>query len=780
MNVLVIGDWTIDQNWICGIHRSTISSRTGKIHLRGLNANEGATEALCGAGATASVLHRTIEANKLMFNKIVGVGIWHKSDTNYLRNMINPPDFRHLQPSEQYTRFISSEYKTADDNNNNLDLINMSEIEGFSDDVGTTRVIRVYHHTGSSSVRLLTRIDWESTPENKSYLINDLMAKQLVEKIKEKAKSFDAVVIKCLNKKVISDTIVESLAKDEHFKTIPWYISTKRWQPEWQTLLGKIKCRLFFIPEVAANTAKRQTATEIGKNHGTTRWINSKGFGTKEALKILDVLTYKQLRNKTLDSPPLIVVIPSGHRILALGPGVKNKQKNTEKQDYINDLLIVQNERDTFFDSKPIETPFASILFGAMIALDLNNLTKKIKLDSNELIKDALNFTRTYVESENDRIKEPESWGPGKDEKNLIIEDVAMTKGRFDWHVDFSLKESRKSWEEATSGLGVITRGKQKCLELFRASNEVDDYICLGPKKRSALQRLIVELKEFKRSTREKACGCMIVAPPGSGKTRLAKKLAKSSGYNFLPFNITQMYRREHLIDMFDRISTVQAKNLKNPHLVFVDEINSKIENDFVYSAFLAPIEDGVYVRSEKIFHIEPCFWIFAGTNKMKSDGVGDDSKTPEKWPDFESRLTIPKIDLSIKAEPEKLHHLEIVYIGATIIVNTFPDVRWISRKVLSLFWLFGGINKLRMRKLVQFVRSFQNIKKGCVFSKNIPSDRLDLLDPEWVKQETKPEIKSLAKYEGIFDKKYNFEEKTNNLDLWLDAPEGEGVKIDF
>ncbi len=35
--VLVVGDWFVDEHWVCGVHRSATGSRTGQAHFRALH-----------------------------------------------------------------------------------------------------------------------------------------------------------------------------------------------------------------------------------------------------------------------------------------------------------------------------------------------------------------------------------------------------------------------------------------------------------------------------------------------------------------------------------------------------------------------------------------------------------------------------------------------------------------------------------------------------------------------------------------------------------------------
>jgi hypothetical protein len=74
--------------------------------------------------------------------------------------------------------------------------------------------------------------------------------------------------------------------------------------------------------------------------------------------------------------------------------------------------------------------------------------------------------------------------------------------------------------------------------------------------------------------------------------------------------------------------------------IVFIDEINAKLNNQHVYDAFLEPLEDGTYVHSGKTFRLAPCVWIFAGTEEPTRAKSG--APASDKAEDFQSRLTRP------------------------------------------------------------------------------------------------------------------------------------------
>lgn len=248
----------------------------------------------------------------------------------------------------------------------------------------------------------------------------------------------------------------------------------------------------------------------------------------------------------------------------------------------------------------------------------------------------------------------------------------------------------------------------------------MDGYVCCTDSKRKALQKLVEELGSFKAKGKQEPKSAMLVASPGSGKTFLVRCLAKSIGLRYLPFNITQMLSKTDILDCFDTVVTTQVQNREESILVFIDEINAKLQNEHVYDTFLAPIEEGVYVRGGKTFHIDPCVWVFAGTERSvkENDPLRDKST---KASDFESRLTIPPLDIKIDVTREMNElRTEKVYLGVTLLRSVFPDVRKVSGKVLEVF--HGLRPDLEVRELANFVKSFIDIQYGEVLARNVPT----------------------------------------------------------
>jgi DNA replication protein DnaC len=810
-NVLVIGDWLIDENWVTGVHRSATSSRTGRQHFRGLNDTKGATEQVCAAGLTGAIIHRTFE--KVQFQNdqytTIGIGICHVDDEKAIEQILMPANDRPLRtPFSAFNFNVTT--TPSGKKTNSARFINLANLVKNKDKLpswatfGTTRVIRIFQHTGRN-VDHITRIDWEPRPFNLQGNINYSQLENLIrDKIQEtnpKHRSIDAVVIKDNLKNVINDSLIGSLADIENLKKVPWYISSKEWLPKWfnNDKIRMLDVRLVVIPTIAAETAIRKTITRENKNDGyrITRWINPRGYATKSAVSILNRLRDKfvhcgrikldqsckscvksdlcqqrmniiqkyeselnaKLSGHHLDKAaivkikketvtkrkaelnsiahlfdkyrPVIVVLPFKHRLLCAGTAPLNNRNYSAKrigsaQKEMPNVIIRQLESSIIKGGIDLETQFASALFGAYVVLDIEEMRTKGRINQTVgKLKKALGYVHEWIECEIKRVQEPHEWSPLKNER-----DFSLTKqysdGAYDWQHNATLEEAETRWRQATENLGIVEKNSERCIELWRSMTEVDGYVCLVNQKRDKLQGIVSQMEAFKKGNNLRSESCMIVAPPGSGKTHLVSGLAKTTGFEYLTFNITQIPRRESLLKIFEKISDAQARIGEKPLLVFIDEINAHIENSEVWDAFLAPLEEGTFIRGENTLYLKPCFWVFVGTKLP--------TKETNKWSDFNSRLTLQNINLYPPNIYGSEYRLEIVYIALCTMINYFNDVRRVSKSVLDVFNRLAPF--VTVREVAQIVRAIKYIQRGEVhYHNSLLRQKVDSLN-EQIKNE--------------------------------------------
>lgn len=607
-----------------------------------------------------------------------------------------------------------------------INLINLLP-KKYHKDVCTTRIIRIYHSAPAGDIQY-HRIDWElqhpteeGGEESESPAWNFKMDEW--EKKISLPERVDLVVIKDLAKGVVSDNLVKKMA--EKYKDAKWFVSTKAWLPSWFKNLSNVDLRLLLIPQIAAQEAIKRGQLSC--------WITHSGYPDELAFESIEtVFSEIGTDHKKLT----IIVLPEGFSAIAYEP------QKILSQWKINSVV------------QTVVKPSYTMSPSGMASIFLPAITAEIMKDENNneylqnLLGKSLHATYNWVEHESARIVRPVDWDPldkkfmDSDDPNTAAEDVHFKYKSFIW------ENERKKWLEAMRGIGAFeadklppTTDKQKrpeamrgigvfhdktkssplVIELWRSMIEVEGYVCCEKDKRKELRKLINEIDSFRKGERKHHFGCLLVAAPGSGKTFLVRQLARSLNLRFLPFNITQMFSSTDLLDCFDAIVTTQAQNREQPILVFIDEINAWLDNENVYDAFLSPLEDGVYIRGGKVFHIAPCIWLFSGTEDPTTEDVNFHDKSDKKS-DFMSRLSLGVMNLKKSGDPSR-SEVENVYLGANLIRNEFPDVRYIQKKVLKAFYHMH--REVGVRTMKHFVKSFNDIQYGIVTVKNIPKDTL-------------------------------------------------------
>jgi len=671
--ILVLGDWLVDEHWAVGLHRSQSASRIGHRHSRALHVAQCSTRSLCGAGQTATILYNAKDGARELFD-IIGLGLWHKGDEKELLRMLVPENNNGKTP---YRLLWNDDAETP-----SITRARLYNLAGgdLAERVGTTRVIRVYEHK-QSRVDLRERIDWELRLTQQLRGDISRQAAKVVEQI-EDLKDVTAVVVKDLRKGAVTKELLATLTA--RLKEASWYVSSKQWHPDWLGMLPKEQTKLVLVPQLAADAAIR------GGHVASSSWLTIGGSGSQEAME-----TINDLANKFPNAH--VVVLPAGMQVLA-------RTARTER----NQFGYIQKE----VSSQPYHglVPMASVFFPALVS-ELRLGPKNVGLKA--ALASTLDYTDEWMRLEYGRIIE-EDWSP------TPAQNLALGKNH-DRHFgvvsEITWESSIRHWEESKSHRGVVTyrRAKIDKLQIWRAMTEVGDYVACLPSKRKALKSLIEHGRLFDRE-RSRNMAFMLIDAPGSGKSYLVDCLARQLGMRFLKFNITQMLTREDLLRCFDKIETTGANNPQEPILVFIDEINAELGGANVYDAFLAPLEDGIYVRAGDTFHIRPCFWIFAGTREPK--------KEETKGSDFLSRLTRPPFIFGNDAtgdneEVNEAFRLEKIYVCGATIQRVFPDVRRVTRAVLRAIDMLPV--KITPREISQFVKRFRSVQYGTISSENLP-----------------------------------------------------------
>ncbi|MCP4547144.1 MAG: AAA family ATPase [bacterium] len=528
----------------------------------------------------------------------------------------------------------------------------------------TIRVIRLYHDQGDG-LEQLSRVDWEPSSQHAKVLQSRDQLSNL--ELPEEGQVL-SIVVNDLNKGVVTESLVLALARK--YPEASWYVRTKKLKADWlEKLTEERHIRLLVLgPEVAALLRPWD------------RWLE-KGRVTLEAKNAL-----VELKGDN------VVLISDQHEAIILLDRGKN--------------LATGNPATR--PSLLSQLGWPTALFGALVA----QLQSSDSSLTRENIREALQTADTLA-----GITPPSRLRIREETRELTVSTVR------DWR-----KELAK-WDDAWKGYGIITgAGEPQALEVWRAMGQLPGYVACTREKRQIIEEIGRALRKFKKTADPThSLSILLQADPGAGKTYLAEALAHEFDFDLIRYDITQMLHREELLDLFETVATAQTGQARRP-LVFVDEINAPLENEQLWGAFLAPLEQGIYVRRGKKFGLNPCVWIFAGTKFREAS-----NQPADKLNDFMSRMSlIEKLDYdslqqaaferagkNAREQFIKEAQLEQVYLGAMMIRREYKDVREISRQILKHF--YHGIDPAGApaRELRRLAQTLEDVQYGRVTVRN-------------------------------------------------------------
>jgi len=677
-SILIVGDWVVDEYWHLVTHHSDISSHIGFEHYRSIpreqtKESEVFRMDLCGAGHVSRII-RTIAGspdNKKDL-KICGLGIWHPDDEGPIKQLLDGSGQCDLERA-----FLFPETST-EQSEIEIELVNLKPEDGQ-----TTRVVRLYHKTGSG-VEQLSRIDWE--PPAKT--LAEPRLTQLPDGLPD---SVDAIILHDLRKGVVTDKLIMDL--HEKYKCADWYVRSKQFKPPWLKVIGESLRLLLIGPEI------------LNMMNPWHAW-QDKNRLTYLGFNILDAMPRTSL-----------VLVSDFREIIAL-----------IDQD---DVLTSRGVPDADVDSLS-QVGWSSAFFASLIYSMLYNQGGV----TSEAIKDSIaraNEHRsrlgwTKLESDPPRYKlKPDKWREEKEKWEqsgtlmglLNEESYAVPRG-----------------ERSVDGDGGSTSGRMArpekglALEAWRGCRALPGYVACIQEKVDVINQIGHYIRAFRGADSGRSVSILLQADPGTGKTFLAKRLAEVFKFRLVKWDITQMVQRSDLLNLFDSVATEQANHPKRPVLVFVDEINSVLAGNNVYGAFLAPLEEGAYVRQGNSFNLRPCVWIFAGTGL-------DSSSEGEKGVDFKSRMTmIAEFDF---ASLKRIRHdatliddarREQVYLGAFLIHQLYPDVTRVSRDILSVFYNLDPA-EAPARIIRNLIMKVRDVQYGKITPRNCGTWGMERLEAE-------------------------------------------------
>lgn len=598
-NILIVGDVMLDEHWVTGRQNLSTSSRTGRYHLYVKNGVQENTAFLSGAG-------RSIIFLKDEVGTMTVLGKWNMEDTDTLLNLI----------LDSKPRVIRNEFRInwkggiITKRPTSLNLINIMDYmpSEFKDgDFDTTlRMIRIYRSLGYG-VDLIERLDFDKRIKENYFLAlkKDRLKSELPTDV-------STIVFKDLDKELLNKDLIDYVYKVYEKKSVRLCLSTKVWQHDWDDK----NFRFYSLRKHLQFLMIPQEAAYAGYKQGDLNYWLCRDAISQEAIYFINGVF------KKLPSLQYLVILPNKSQIIAA-----ERIQDSSDCPFSFHLHIQLNPESPF---NTVELPMASVFFPAIIKYLFMRSGNDLRTSLENGLQETVAWRKKWFENLTEQKWTDYKGADVADEVNDFVKWSDTSCEEIE-KIERNWKDSRSLWKR-----GIIKEGNIFKVELWRAKTELNGYICLSPWKLERIRNLIRHLEYVKDGKIKRSVVIYVEAEPGSGKTWLVNCLADFLGLQLIDFNISQLKSIDELTDCFDAINTVQSRKSKKPPLIFFDEIDEKINGENVYSKFLAPLEDGYYLRNQRRFNLEPAVWIF----------VGNELNVNSKLPDFRSRWTIPQINL--------------------------------------------------------------------------------------------------------------------------------------
>lgn len=713
VNVLIVGDWVVDENWVLTKYESETSSHVGLNHYRALVDNVDAQIlSLCGAGNVARSLHGMSakeKPEKFSQNNSIqvhGLGIWHPKDTKLLSSLFSNDIITNQTPltlsgmvptiksgTERYslcgkhleqTMCQDIEGGVCEAEKNRCKYLKTLYNKGFFR-YGTIRVVRLYKLSNEGYPINMFRTDWQSPHhfEHSKESINEL-EQNLWDDI-------SAIVVHDLHKGFVSKPLIESLVNK--YPNAKWFVRTKDMHVDWIDVIPEDKFLLRVIG-----------AEYIPERSKTKQWFYGKKINIEAIKELKEFGKFDQIQAKK----PIerwVVAIHKNNSLIAL-----HKEKKSTK---IKGYLIVDVP-----PPQPINVGRSSIVFASCVASILkcygDNSGKKML---ERAIYQAVKWTQECTEGFRSATSQKDGvssfvYSLRGDHINAIKSELDCNENEFICYTkEIDVQTEVNSWESSFKEIGCVGNA----FHIWRGFSCIDGYIAVRSDLRLELNRLYSAIRRFRGNPNTKSSlNCLFLGAPGWGKSFLAQKISENFDFHPLFFNLAHLTSLDQVIDCFDAISSIQNQPKNRPVLIFFDEIDSPIGGQYTFPLFLAPILDGTYRRGGRKFYLAPSLWIFAGASNPF------ELKDAIKTSDFMSRINGPvvKLDFDSGHQPASAK-TEQVYLGVQLLRVNNSDVTAVSKDILKIFYNLEMEHGVR--SLEQAVKKFRNVQYGKVGRTTLP-----------------------------------------------------------
>jgi hypothetical protein len=696
MNILVVGDWVIDEDWVMMPERSETSAKQSeeKHFYTAFNDLNVATKRLCGASLTASAIKGYIDLNEIVGVNVFGMGVWNPDDDDYLEQLFQEDALPGSNPFQ-----ISEPKKTRTDKNEK-NLFNLAR-EG--DICSTTRIVRTFMGHPGTLLKSMSRYDWhvEWKPGPKDSPLKDTIEKRIQENLDEMKRRgvvLDAIVLADFNKGLITEDLIKSLTKKtielKSKSGLTWYYRSKQLiPPTWYSYLSEnMRNTDEFIQFIDPRIAKKYAD---GKP-----LIYGSGI-TPDGLKFL--------KQYISDVPrPKMATLFHDNSCIAYDAGEAPEKSMV--------WALRSNEEPTY-----ITRGRSSIFLASLVVMHLGN--KK-----NFFIDKGYNLGHNCAVALSNGIKWCHDclsiWNTGENISQVsanIRKAIHFTKPGSNIKISKALswEEYNEKWESAKKKdySGCIKKNNNNLqLEVWRAHTILNDYTVIDDDRKKSilnLTNIIQSFLELDEKDKKRPLISLVKAGPGSGKTFLAKCLSRQYNLELFECNVAQLTSLEGLTHFFDQVDTAQRDGRRV--FMFLDEVDSLVNGESPFGFLLEMMWCGQYYRNGMKNMLKPFPGIFALSRDYDNEKF---QKDHPKFPDLESRV------YGINFELKNFTELESVYLFAKLVDKYFGQIESVEKGVLEI--ISRTELKYGPRSLELLISLFKEIKRNIVTFDNLPSkDRI-------------------------------------------------------
>jgi hypothetical protein len=716
VNVLVVGDWIIDEDWIVTDERSVTASKLPEekhyaVSFGDVNVT---TKKLCGASLTASAIRGCLKRLPRSgdFN-VYGIGAWHPADDDYMEVLFKTNELPGANP------FSIRRLEEAKTKRRDKRLFNIAA-EG--DSCASTRVVRIIRGHPGTNPNPVARCDWH-LPWRPKETLSGKGSKALSEVIKRRMPEifsamggvkFDAIVLADFNKGLISGDFVMTLARSirKSGGSLTWFYRTKQidppeWYPGFLRLIGEDDIFVRFIDPMLAKPYAKGRSLMYGSEL------------TSEGLEFLEGFIPEGHPNAKL------AVLFQDNSCIAYDSTRGGGRRKVEKPD-LKRVWVINS--DVMRGS--ITRGRSSIFLASLVLMDLARRRGCLdRIPDDDFGKDCEIGITNGVQWCDDCLSiwkgSKETSRVSKDSKKTSSVSADITTALFPGERKTSIgirtseprtwKRIEDEWESATDkekACCISESGGKRRLEVWRAHTTLNEFTVLDKDRKESVVRLTNAIRSFVESepdSRRRPVMSLIRATAGSGKSFLAKCLASEFGLDFLECNVGQLTRLNDLSNFFDQVDVAQRDGRQV--LVFLDEADTLVQGESALGYLLELMWCGRYYRDG----LKNTLGAFPGIVAMSGEDNQQFKERHPKYADFRSRV------FGIELELKDITEVESLYLFAKLLTKYFGEIAHIHEGVLKTVCnsKFG----YGPRSVELLVSLLEGVKRDCIEVGNLPNE---------------------------------------------------------